>query len=71
MYDLLYSQLVEAITSGPVVAFEIRGENAQKKWLDILGPNDPARARASASSTIRARFGAGNAKYWILFKVLF
>lgn len=55
--------MVEAITSGPVVAFEIRGENAQKKWLDILGPSDPAQARASAYSTIRARFGAGDEEY--------
>lgn len=55
-------QLVESITSGPVVAFEIRGENALKRWLEILGPGDPAQARARSSSTIRAQYGADSAR---------
>lgn len=34
------------ITSGPVLALELVGENAIKKWRQIIGETDPAKAAA-------------------------
>ena len=47
------------ISSGPVLAFEIVGENAVGKWRDMVGPCDPAEARQTAATSLRAQFGTG------------
>ncbi|XP_066601082.1 nucleoside diphosphate kinase homolog 7 isoform X2 [Prorops nasuta] len=45
------------LTSGPVVALEVLGENGIARWLEFLGPNDSKEARETAPQTLRARYG--------------
>ncbi len=49
-----FRELVEFMTSGPVVVQVLEGENAVAKYRDIMGATDPARA---ASGTIRKLHG--------------
>ncbi|GFR88148.1 nucleoside diphosphate kinase [Elysia marginata] len=49
--------LLNYVTEGPVVAFELVGENAINRWRELIGPTDPSKARAEASTSLRARFG--------------
>ncbi|CAG5119448.1 unnamed protein product, partial [Candidula unifasciata] len=51
---------VNFLTSGPVLAFELVGDNAVQRWQEMIGPTDPAKARAEAASSLRARFGKDN-----------
>ena len=52
-----YERLINFMTSGPIVAFEITGEEAVTKWREIIGPTDSAVARQDAPRSIRAQFG--------------
>jgi nucleoside-diphosphate kinase len=45
-----YGELVEFMTSGPVVVQVLEGENAIAKYRDVMGATDPAKA---ADRTIR------------------
>jgi nucleoside-diphosphate kinase len=45
-----FGELVEFITSGPVVVARLEGENAIDVWRTLMGPTDPATA---APGTIR------------------
>ncbi|MGI8525113.1 MAG: nucleoside-diphosphate kinase [Pseudolabrys sp.] len=45
-----YGELVEFMTSGPVVLQVLEGENAIAKYRDVMGATDPAKA---ADGTIR------------------
>ena len=49
-----FEELVGFMTSGPVVAFVLEGENAVARAREIMGATDPAKA---APGTIRALFG--------------
>ncbi|HYS48452.1 MAG TPA: nucleoside-diphosphate kinase [Xanthobacteraceae bacterium] len=49
-----FRELVEFMTSGPVMVQVLEGENAVAKYRDIMGATDPARA---ASGTIRKLHG--------------
>lgn len=48
-----FGELVESMTSGPVVVQVLEGENAIKAYRDVLGATDPAKADAG---TIRKEF---------------
>jgi nucleoside-diphosphate kinase len=48
-----FASLVEFITSGPVVAFVIEGENAVERYRQLMGATDPAKAEPN---TLRARY---------------
>ena len=48
-----YGELVEFMTSGPVMVQALEGENAVAKNRDIMGATNPAEA---AEGTIRKRF---------------
>lgn len=48
-----FEDLVEFITSGPLVAGVISGRNAIASWRDMMGATDPAKA---ALGTIRGDF---------------
>lgn len=50
-----YNDLVEYMTSGPVVVQVVEGENAIMKNREIMGATNPAEA---AAGTIRADFAA-------------
>jgi nucleoside-diphosphate kinase len=49
-----FPDLVEFITSGPVVVVRLEGENAVDVWRALMGPTDPASA---PPGTIRGDFG--------------
>jgi len=57
-----FSQLVEYLVSGPVLAIEMKGEKALSRWLDLIGSADPAAARCSAPASLRAQFGTDSIK---------
>lgn len=48
-----FGELINTITSGPVVVQVLEGENAIAKYRDVLGATDPAKA---APGTIRKEF---------------
>jgi nucleoside-diphosphate kinase len=48
-----FSELVQFMTSGPVVVQVLEGDNAIAKYRDIMGATDPANA---APGTIRRQF---------------
>src|SRR5918995_4761484 len=50
-----FGELVEFMTSGPVVVQVLEGENAIAKYREVMGATDPAKA---AEGTIRKKFGA-------------
>jgi nucleoside-diphosphate kinase len=39
-----FAELVDFITSGPVVVAQVTGENAISLWRELMGPTDPADA---------------------------
>lgn len=52
-----YSELLQFITSGPIVAMEILGDDAVCKWKTLLGPANSAAAQTDAPESIRGNFG--------------
>src|ERR1700740_191931 len=48
-----YADLVSFMTSGPIVVQVLEGENAVKKYRDVMGAPDPPKAEAG---TIRKQF---------------
>ncbi|CAH1992693.1 unnamed protein product [Acanthoscelides obtectus] len=50
------------MTSGPVVAMELVGEDAIKRWIDLMGPLDPEIARQIRPGSLRAEFGTDKCK---------
>jgi len=49
-----FAELVEFMTSGPVVVQVLEGENAIAKYRDVMGATDPAKA---AAGTVRKSLG--------------
>ena len=49
-----YNSLCEFMTSGPIVAMVVEGENAQVRVRDVMGATDPAKAE---EGTIRKAVG--------------
>lgn len=56
------SNLVQFISSGPVMAMELVGNEAVSVWLKLLGPTDAATAKKEAPQSVRARFAAEDAQ---------
>lgn len=52
-----YLPIVENMANGPVIALEIRQQNAVASFRDLCGPHDPEIARHLRPNTIRAKFG--------------
>lgn len=50
-----FAELVDFITSGPVVVAKVTGDNAISMWRELMGPTDPADA---PSGTIRGDFAS-------------
>ncbi len=48
-----FADLVAFMTSGPIVLQVLEGENAVKRYRDVMGATDPAKAE---NGTIRAAF---------------
>lgn len=49
-----FADLVQFMTSGPVVALVLEGEGAIKKWRDLMGPTNSQQA---PKGTLRGDFG--------------
>ena len=50
-----YADLVKFMTSGPVVVLVLQGENAIRRWRDLMGPTNSEEAPAG---TVRGDFGS-------------
>ncbi|NPB05935.1 MAG: nucleoside-diphosphate kinase [Aquificae bacterium] len=57
-----FQELVEFMTSGPVVAMVLEGEDAIRRVREIIGPTDSEEARRVAPNSIRALFGTDKGK---------
>ncbi|KAK5907714.1 hypothetical protein CesoFtcFv8_005532 [Champsocephalus esox] len=57
-----FNNLVQFVSSGPVVAMELMGDEAMSIWRRILGPGDSAVARKEAPESIRAKLGTDGVK---------
>ncbi|KAJ7396054.1 Nucleoside diphosphate kinase 7 [Pitangus sulphuratus] len=55
----LSSELLQFITSGPVLAMEILGDDAVSKWKAIVGPANPTATETDTLDSIRENFGHG------------
>ncbi|XP_054644670.1 nucleoside diphosphate kinase 7 [Dunckerocampus dactyliophorus] len=59
---LFFNSLVQLVSSAPVVALELMGDEAVSVWRKLLGPSDPEVARREAPQSIRAQFGTDSGK---------
>jgi nucleoside-diphosphate kinase len=50
-----FTSLTSFMASGPVVVLALEADGAIKKWRDLMGATDPAKAEAG---TLRKEFGA-------------
>jgi nucleoside-diphosphate kinase len=50
-----FASLTEFMSSGPIVVLALEASDAIRKWRDLMGATDPARA---ADGTLRKEFGA-------------
>ena len=50
-----YGELVEFMTSGPVVVQVLEGENAVAKYREVMGATDPAKAAEGTIRKVHAR----------------
>jgi nucleoside-diphosphate kinase len=50
-----FGELVEFMTSGPVVVQVLEGENAIAKYRDIMGATDPSKAAAGTIRKVHAK----------------
>ncbi|XP_066562209.1 nucleoside diphosphate kinase homolog 7 isoform X3 [Amia ocellicauda] len=57
-----FNNLLQFVTSGPVVALELMGDEAVSGWRGLLGPTDSNVARSEAAASVRARFGTDGTK---------
>ncbi|XP_036395939.1 nucleoside diphosphate kinase 7 [Megalops cyprinoides] len=57
-----FNNLIQFVTSGPVVAMEVMGDEAVSTWRKILGPTDSGLARKDARQSLRAQFGTDGTK---------
>lgn len=55
-----YSDLIDHMTSGPVIALALVGSDAVSVWRQSLGPTNPAQAKVEKPDSIRAKFGTVN-----------
>ena len=50
-----YGELVEFMTSGPVVVQVLQGDNAVAKYREVMGATDPAKADAGTIRKVHAK----------------
>ncbi|XP_055480583.1 nucleoside diphosphate kinase 7 isoform X2 [Psammomys obesus] len=56
------NELIQFVTSGPVIAMEILRDDAICEWKKLLGPANSGLARTEAPESIRALFGTDSIK---------
>ena len=52
-----YSQMIDSMTCGPIIAMEVRQDDVVNKLRTLVGPQDPDIAKKLRPNTIRAKFG--------------
>ncbi|KAL2750553.1 nucleoside diphosphate kinase 7-like [Vespula maculifrons] len=52
--------IINFLTSEPVLALELLGDDAVAQWLKLIGPEDSSEARKTAPSSLRACYGKDN-----------
>jgi nucleoside-diphosphate kinase len=57
-----FDGLVNHMSSGPILAMALVGENAVQSWRQLIGPTNPLEARNSHPESIRGIFGSINPK---------
>ncbi|XP_071993838.1 nucleoside diphosphate kinase homolog 7 isoform X2 [Engystomops pustulosus] len=57
-----FTDLINFMTSGPIVAMEIIGDDAVSAWRKLLGPTNCTVARSESPQSVRARFGTDGTK---------
>ncbi|CAG5861918.1 unnamed protein product [Menidia menidia] len=57
-----YNNLVQYLSSGPVVAMELMGDEAMSIWRKLLGPPDSTVAQREAPQSVRGQFGKDGIK---------
>lgn len=57
-----FDSLVQYITSGPVVAMELVGNNAIQAWRTLIGPTNIDTARQQAPNSLRALYAKSTAE---------
>lgn len=57
-----FSNLVQFVSSGPLVAMELMGDEAISIWRRLLGPTDSTVAQREAQHSVRAQFGTDGVK---------
>ena len=62
LFVFFSSNLVQFVSSGPVVAMELMGDEAMSIWRRLLGPGDSAVARKEAPESVRAKLGTDGVK---------
>lgn len=53
---------MQFVSSGPVVAMELMGDEAVSIWRKLLGPAESSLARKEAPQSARAQFGTDGIK---------
>ncbi|XP_018412804.1 PREDICTED: nucleoside diphosphate kinase 7 [Nanorana parkeri] len=57
-----FNDLIHFMTSGPIVAMEVIGDEAIASWRKLLGPTNSSVARSDSPESIRAKFGIDGTK---------
>ena len=57
-----YAAIVEQMTTGPIIALEVRQENVVNSLRSLCGPHDPDIAKTLRPTTIRSLFGRDRVK---------
>ncbi|XP_066521683.1 nucleoside diphosphate kinase 7 isoform X2 [Hoplias malabaricus] len=57
-----FNNLVQFVSSGPVIVMELMGDEAVSMWRKVLGPTDSSVARKDAPESLRAQFGTDGTK---------
>ncbi|KAJ3046671.1 NME NM23 member 5, partial [Rhizophlyctis rosea] len=55
--DEAFEELIEKMTSGPVVALALLRYSAIAGLQELVGPTDPAQAKKESPTSLRARYG--------------
>uniref|UniRef100_A0A8C1ZAV1 Nucleoside diphosphate kinase n=1 Tax=Cyprinus carpio TaxID=7962 RepID=A0A8C1ZAV1_CYPCA len=56
------NNLVQFVSSGPVIAMELMGDEAVSTWRKVLGPTDSGVAQKDAVNSLRGQFGTDGTK---------
>ncbi|KAM9482349.1 nucleoside diphosphate kinase homolog 7 isoform 2-T2 [Clarias gariepinus] len=57
-----FNNLVQFVSSGPIIVMELMGDEAVSVWRKVLGPTDSGVAGKDAPASLRAQFGTDGTK---------